>query len=263
MKSHKAENFPPYGWRVVSMQADGGVVLRPSDDGHQAVSAPHRPIPTAPPPPVLDCDRLQRRYEHDLTTERLERLANKTGLASWSLAFLGLGWSHGHWSYTFPMRDNLGQIRGFRLRKPDGSKLAIRGSREGLFIPMPIVKHPDRTILVAEGPSDTAALMQMGYETIGRPSCSGAMKMAADYLDGYPTVIVSDKDSPGRRGAKALCEMLRGRVPSLKVIEPIVGDDAREWLQLGGNEEQLRCVIDTAHEEAKDGSQQIQGFAAG
>ena len=52
-----------------------------------------------------------------------------------------------------------------------------RGGREGLFIPRDL--DPAAGLWVVEGPTDCAALLGLGIEAVGRPSCSGGMRHLA------------------------------------------------------------------------------------
>jgi hypothetical protein len=65
-------------------------------------------------------------------------------------------------------------VSGIRLRRENGSNLAVAGSREGPFLPMTGWPGDRGRLLVSEGPSDTAALFDMGFlNVVGRPSCVG------------------------------------------------------------------------------------------
>jgi hypothetical protein len=76
--------------------------------------------------------------------------------------------------FTFPMKDSNGRIVGIRLRLPSGRKLAIKDGKEGLFYPGDL--QPGGRLLAAEGPTDTAALLDLGFSAVGRPSCNGGIR---------------------------------------------------------------------------------------
>ena len=78
------------------------------------------------------------------------------------------------------MRNGAGEVVGVRLRKSDGKKLSIKGSKEGLFIPTGL-KPCDR-LLIGEGPTDTAALLDLGFEAVGRPSCTGGGRLLPELV---------------------------------------------------------------------------------
>src|SRR5690606_9675141 len=112
--------------------------------------------------PTADFAKLAEACERAIHAEpfRLTRLAESLGLSIESLQRLGVGWAARHRAYTFPMRRGDGTICGIRLRSPDGRKYSVRGSKQGLFIPDGI-DATDR-LLVAEGPTDTAAVLDWG-----------------------------------------------------------------------------------------------------
>jgi hypothetical protein len=179
---------------------------------------------------------------------------NRQGAGTWlseslkiPLPFLemfGLGWSEGHKSFTFPMFDHDRNIVGVRLRKLNGEKRAIRGSRDGLFLPYFDFVEP---ILVTEGPTDACALTSVGFATIGRPSCLGGVEIVAKMAHNKNIVIVSDKDSPGRKGAEALASRLIPIAKEIKVIEPTgSAQDARDWVNKGATHEVIQMVIEQA-----------------
>src|SRR5690606_12677955 len=109
--------------------------------------------------PTADCAKLAEAYECAIRAEprTLPRRAQSLGLSIESLQRLGVGWAARHHAYSFPMRRGDGTICGIRLRSPSGAKYAIRGSRQGLFIPTGL-GVTDR-LLIAEGPTDTAACL--------------------------------------------------------------------------------------------------------
>ncbi len=72
---------------------------------------------------------------YDNSPESLDRIAAELGLSARSLRQLSVGWLSGRRAWSFPMRNAAGEIRGIRLRYPNGKKLAVRGGKEGLFLP--------------------------------------------------------------------------------------------------------------------------------
>jgi hypothetical protein len=122
-------------------------------------------------------------------------------------------------------------ICGIRLRFDDGRKKAVRGSREGLIVP----NQPERggVLCIAEGPTDTAALLSIGLWAIGRPSCNGAVEATKRYIEAHVpsrVVIIADHDEPGRLGAIRLAIEIGTR----EIYQPPVGvKDAREWVRQG------------------------------
>jgi hypothetical protein len=167
---------------------------------------------------------------------RLARFARSLGLSVASLAALGVGWSGDYLAWTFPMSDPAtGKVVGIRLRRPDGRKFSVKGGREGLFLPV-LAPSPGSLLAVAEGPTDTAALIDLGLPgAVGRPSCTGGVRhlvALAERRRPAALVIFADADGPGQDGAGRLAEVLAGSVPAVRVVtQP--AKDVREWLRAG------------------------------
>jgi len=161
-------------------------------------------------------------------------LSSQLGLSAASLRRLGVG--HDGWAWTFPMRDASGRVIGIRRRRPDGSKLAVKGSRQGLFIPESL--DCSGTTLITEGPTDTAAALDLGFEAIGRPSCTGGVALLVDFVRRHvcrDVVVVADADEAGRRGAEQLAQRL-APLTRLRVIQPPNAvKDLRAWLRSGAS----------------------------
>lgn len=170
---------------------------------------------------VTDFAWLARAYEVNLNG-RLGAHATALGVRENALRMLGAGWDGE--ALTFPMRVD-GSVVGIRRRFSNGRKLSVRGGKEGLFVPS--ADHPQRTVWICEGPTDTAYLLGLGLWAIGRPSCTGGTRALRQLLGsdgGHEAVIVADADGPGLAGA----ERLRARIGGAIVV-PARGKDVREW----------------------------------
>lgn len=203
-----------------------------------------------PPAARADLDRLAAEYGTALNADRLHQLADRLGLSPASLKALGVGWAARYRAYSFPMRDASGQVVGVRLRKPDGFKFAVRGSRAGLHIPAGPAFHPGGRLLVAEGPTDCAALLDLGFAAaVGRYSCLGDLRLLAELAKAWrpgEVVVAADSDGPGRRGADTLASILVCYCPTVRVVVPPRVKDVRDYLRAGGARAELESVIDAA-----------------
>ena len=188
---------------------------------------------TSPAP--HDWQQLVKHGEASLTADRLDSLALELGISSIALTRLRLGWSDGYRAFMFPMLNANYAIRGVRLRGASGHKWSIRGGREGLFVPCELPSEP--LLLVCEGPTDTAALVELGFTVVGRPSCSGGLKLAVDFVRRHrpeEVAIIADADPPGVRGAENLSSVLAAYVMRVRVLTPPPGvKDARDWKRRG------------------------------
>jgi hypothetical protein len=221
-----------------------------AEDGGQTV-APLVSGNDAPP----DLSALLLRFHRAVDPPALTDLSHALGVSEHALRRMEIGRASGRGAWAFPMRDAAGSLRGIRLRTDHGRKLAIRGSHQGLFIPLaspPASAHAraderDEPLFIAEGPTDTAALLDLpggGVDAIGRPSCNGCAGLCAEFVHAHrrwrPVVIVADNDQPGIRGAAALADELHARGVRARAVTPPKGvKDAREWKRRGLTREEL------------------------
>ncbi len=198
--------------------------------------------------PLPDLTALAERCRSSLVAERLDSLAESLGLSGQSLTALRVGWSVTHRAWTFPMQDpSSGNVIGIRLRSPDGFKFAVTGGKEALFIPT-TEAGPSDPLLIAEGATDTAALLDLGFaNVVGRPNCTGGIKHLVALVGvrrPNGVVIVADGDEAGRTGAANLASVLRVFSPEIRVIEPPAGiNDVRNWKRAGASRADVEAVI--------------------
>lgn len=175
------------------------------------------------------------------------RLAFDLGVSERALKALGTAWAPQYRAFAFPMTDGSGKIVGIRLRGADGKKWAVTGSKQGLFLPMPATSWlSSSTVMITEGPTDTAAALTLGLFAIGRPQCLGCEDMVASVLRqlGCRDVIVCfDNDSPGVRGAQKLASALQG-IRVTRFVPPT--KDLRNFLHLGGSMELLLSMTNNS-----------------
>jgi hypothetical protein len=198
----------------------------------------------------LDLAGLGERYLQAIRPDVLDRLANGLGLSIESMRRLRVGWSSEHLAYTFPMTDASGGVLGIRLRLQSGRKLSVCGGKDGLFIPSDLGEVGP--LLICEGPTDTAAMLDLGFDAVGRPSCRGGTRLLVDLVQrrqATEVVIVADTDShdAGERGAENLAALLVTYAVSVRVIAPTYGcKDAREWKRRGATRGEVQSAIDAA-----------------
>ena len=191
-----------------------------------------------------------------MNSDELDSLADDLGVSVASLQRLGIGWAD--WGWAFPMADARGKIRGVRVRKRDGTKSSMTGSRNGLFIPtnwdiegqQGTDLRKGSCLVICEGPTDTAALLDLGFYAVGRPSCNGGTELLVELVKARrleSVVILADSDGPGQTGARALASTLVAYVPIVRVVTPPEGiKDAREWKRDGRTHSNIQAAIDAA-----------------
>lgn len=193
-----------------------------------------------------DLSALAEQYSAAVPATGLQILANGLGVTTGSLVRLRTG--HDGEAWTFPMVDATGRVIGIRRRLPSGRKLSVKGGHDGVFIPDDL-GTPD-PLLISEGPTDTAALLDLGFPAIGRPSCSGGTRhIIALVREAAPgtVVIVADPDEPGQRGADRLASAVRIYCRDVRIITPPAPHkDARAWKQAGATREKVEEAIQAA-----------------
>lgn len=233
----------PAGMKMITSNRVGAHVFAPT-----STDMSDRPLrlvrPPSPPKPCVDWSAAQRQFETACTPSLCDELEEQLGIPIGFALALGLGWCEWQHAWSWPMRDPTGTITGIQLRLRSGGKRAIRGSQMGLYHVGGL--RPDSTIYVCEGPTDTASMLSLGLEAIGRASCRGSHDMIARMVRGRDVVIVSDADGPGRQGADALARDLVRSCREVKVIEPVGAADARDWVTATASRELVESVARNA-----------------
>lgn len=138
--------------------------------------------------------------------ELFRKQAQAVKLSARSLAMMQAGYDPRPAVLTFPMFDAAGNPTGCRFRRRDGKKWSLKGGREGVFLSRAF--DPRCPVWIAEGPTDSAALIEAGFDNVlGRPNCSGGTAIIRDLLAvrrRTPVVVLADPDEPGIAGAERL-----------------------------------------------------------
>jgi hypothetical protein len=198
----------------------------------------------------IDFDNLAADCGAAVKPDDLQRLAASLGVTVESLQRLAVGWSSNHHAWSFPMRGPAGQVLGIRLRRPSGRKYAVTGGHDGLFLPDALPDGAGGRLLVTEGPTDCAALLDLGLAAVGRSSCTGGVRLLVELVkQRRPTevCVIADGDAPGQRGAGNLAAVLLAYAPAVRIATPPAGiKDARQWKQRGATAADVAAVIDAA-----------------
>jgi hypothetical protein len=210
-----------------------------------------KPRPKPAPVPQQNFTDLACRYVEDL--HNIDIVAQELGVSVRSLERLQIGWA-GH-GLSFPMRNGSERIVGIRIRGK-GRKWCVPGSRHGLFWPEGVYANSPQRLIVAEGPTDCAALLDLGFDAIGRPSCLGGVDLVTEFLRGRrrEVVIMADKDPPkkrpdgsvwfpGQEGAEALAKAIRPLCRTLKIVKPPFNKDIRDWYRSGATHDVIESII--------------------
>lgn len=200
----------------------------------------------------LDATGMWFQWFTRTTNNCLDGLGQSLAVDTDALRSIGCAWAPPHNAWAFPMKDATGNVIGIRLRNERGEKWAVKGSRQGLFIPTQYPFTSDGTLWLCEGPTDLAAALTLGLTAIARPACLGQENLLLSYVrasNARRLVIVTDNDEPGLRGATKL----RGLLSILSCIWLPPCKDIREFLTLGGTRTMIEAAIkDTVWTKPRD-----------
>lgn len=204
--------------------------------------------------PVIDWGaEAQSMFESPTAAEEryyLERTLNVKQSALVELK-VGRGWDvYRHKPFSsWPERDAAGRVVGIVRRYRDGQKKTMRYSSHGLYFAEPLVRMCKGPVFLVEGGSDTAALLGIGLNVVGRPSNLGGVKLLAELLGGLrnSVIVVGERDNKPKDGCHADCQGcllcwpgLAGALETAKRMKALLrrhvhcvlppGKDVRAWL---------------------------------
>jgi len=197
-------------------------------------------VPQSAPPTTINATKLMREWLAATSATALAEFASLLGISTPSLAAVGAAWALPHSAWAFPMCDGYGNVVGIRLRNERG-KFAVRGSRQGIFLAN---VAPQKTLFVCEGPTDTAAAVELGLFAVGRPNCccgGPEIKIYARQHAVSRVVIISDNDKPGLDGARKVGGELK--LPFAVYVPP--AKDLREFVRLGGTRAMIENTLNS------------------
>ena len=207
---------------------------------HRLGDAPRRYLPPPPrfQPPTINATKLMREWRAATAPAALNDLAAVLGVSTPSVTAVGAAWAAPHAAWAFPMCDGYGNVVGIRLRNDKG-KFAVRGSRQGIFL---ADVTPAPTLFVCEGPTDTAAAVELGIFTVGRSNCccgGPEIKVYAKSHRCKGVVVVADNDKAGLDGARKVGSELK--LPFAIYVPP--AKDIREFVGLGGTRAMIENTL--------------------
>jgi hypothetical protein len=149
---------------------------------------------------------------------------------------------------SWPERDASGMVVGIVRRYDSGAKKTMKGSRHGLYYGRHYAVMPG-PVFLPEGGSDTATLIGLGVNAIGRPSNTGGIGELVAMLRGIrkPVVVLGESDRnadsecncgwclrcwPGLAGANLTATRLSEGIGSRVTVRMFrAAKDAREWIK--------------------------------
>lgn len=155
---------------------------------------------------------------------------------------------------SWPERDAQGVVVGIVRRYRDGAKKMIRWSSHGLYYADGFLRMTNGPVFMPEGGSDTAAMLSLGLNVIGRPSNLGGVdqlaELAATIHKRNRLVVMAERDEkprgehpscpkycrgclrcwPGLIGAKETAKRLEERLKRKVFWTLPEAKDVRAWL---------------------------------
>jgi hypothetical protein len=223
----------------------GGWIHVVEDATYQPTTLPKKEKPT------IDWHALaQAMFESATAAEERNYLAKTLGLKESALGELkvGRGWDdYRHLPYSsWPEKDATGRVVGIVRRYRDGAKKTMRHSSHGLYYSANLIRQRSGPILLPEGGSDTAALLGLGLNVIGRPSNLGGVDQLTELLAACSNTIIvlGERDEkhthdnchgcllcwPGLAGARETAKRLGAALKRTVHWTLPEGKDVRAWL---------------------------------
>lgn len=232
----------------------GGYIHVLNPDLVQRIKNVFKRQPKKKPLPPKYWDAYHKSCRTDLTKAILSVYVELLGLNITTLECMLVAYDKKYNAQVVPMWDGVGRMIGMRLR--DGKdKWSIKGSMSGIFWPINVPKQSDEPLMICEGWTDTATAIELGFEAIGRPSCSGGVEYIKSFLKSSrrKVIIMADNDLPKKRtdgslwwpgieGAIRLADAISSITASVKVVQPPV-KDLREWYHQGCKRKDVEALL--------------------
>lgn len=240
--------------KLIGEPFSGGYLHKLTDDYRKARYVPKRKLPA--PGPAINWKKLSADYRNSLDMVQAVALF---GVSAMALDELMVGWDPKNKAHTFPMKDGRGNIIGIRLRPLSGHHYSVPGSKNGIIWPLSVKADADELFFIGEGPTDCAALLDLGFSPVGRASCGTGYQYIKEMIEHYnrQVVIVADKDEakytptgrkfyPGYEGGLKLARSIKPFVRSVRLIKPPVKKDIRAWYRAGCSRAAVLALIKNA-----------------
>lgn len=204
----------------------------------------------------VNWQHMQAQLVAAVNADKLQEWCNRMGFTYEAARWLGVGWLGVKKAWTFPERDNKGEIVGIECRHMDsGRKWMLTGSKRGLsFAPDPdwggVPAYLDHPVFVVEGATDTLACISREIWTVGKPNATGTTDSnfwLQELLKDQDVALVSENDKG--IGAVAFLDDAKRLFPIVKSIRSVTPapnvKDIREWFKADADailsiDEQLR-----------------------
>ena len=143
--------------------------------------------------------------------------------------------------------------KDFRQRRPDGKGgwiSNLHGTDRILYNLSEVVESVDakRPVFIVEGEKDVESLKKLGL--CATCNSGGACKWLprhTETLTNADAIIITDKDTPGRKHAQLVASSLYNKAKSIRILElpernELAVKDSSDWIAAGGTIEELREI---------------------
>jgi hypothetical protein len=219
--------------------------------------------------PILDWNAEAKRM-FDAGERERERLSGVLGVSLNALEQLLVGFGFDNYRHaefsSWPEWNAAGKVVGIVRRYMDGAKRIMRGGHHGIYFGHLATEMPG-PVFLPEGGSDTAALLSVGVNVVGRPSNTGGVDDLVRKLKFVrkPLVVIGERDRratecgcgtcmqcwPGLAGANQTATALTERLKRKVAVKFFPSKDAREWLRANKTATPVD-VFNTLYRPARD-----------
>ncbi len=202
-------------------------------------------------------------------------LSKELGVSESALESLLVGegcTDYGKWFTSWPQIDTEKTV-GIVTRFEDGTKKMVPGSSLGCHVLLRGGESVKPPLMICEGATDAAALWDLGFSAIGRPTCSGGLSIVNSLVNEFKVdvLVIGENDHrtinghgkchgcqhcwPGKWGAKrtkiSLKDVSEKNNLRVGIMMPLLHKDAREWINI--NPDEAKAWILEAYKELLKG----------
>ena len=212
---------------------------------------------TAPKPPqALPSDDSVDTWATALQRLKTRRAywTDERGISARTLMRYEIGWDasarkagYPSGAFTFPYRDEDGKLLNLKKRwersgKHEKTFQLINGHSTNVLWPADQLQKS--WVVLCEGESDALRAIEEGLPAVtfitGAGGAEKAVRSCAPLLQGMHVVIAFDADTPGRKSARAIAEVLVRYAESVRIFDPFPkrsdGSDLSDWFDTQGHD---------------------------
>ena len=226
-------------WCLISIDKVVAICSRVSEGSIKSVKSGHihklqenqKPKCHIKPPSkkIIDHKAMALAYERlDTSQVGLRKMAKYLSVKVAILQSMHAGYDEYRNYWVFPMFNEQFEIIGLKCRNLSGNKWCIDGSRLGVYVGASY--NPNQPLMIVEGESDTATVLNQGFNVLGRPSATACFDLIVRMVVAPEVYLFADTDSG--IGLSSTLDLAK-RINCSKVIHHKWYKDPREWIAGG------------------------------